>query len=125
MPKRRIDWLLHSNLGKRLVQAEKTDNLYKEAQFMIGVPMKEMEPETDSEELVLIQGIIDLYLEEEDRLVLLDYKTDAVGKDGEQVLVDRYKAQLDWYQRALEQMTGKNVKEKIIYSLSLGKAIYL
>lgn len=75
----------------------------------------------DSDELVLIQGIIDVWLEEEDGMVLIDYKTDHVS-DGE-ILVKRYKVQLDYYQRALEQMTGKRVKERIIYSLALQKEI--
>ena len=75
----------------------------------------------DSDEMVLIQGIIDVWLEEEDRMVLIDYKTDHVS-DGE-ILVKRYKVQLDYYQRALEQMTGKRVKERIIYSLALQKEI--
>ena len=75
----------------------------------------------DSDELVLIQGIIDVWMEEEDGMVLIDYKTDHVS-DGE-ILVKRYKVQLDYYQRALEQMTGKRVKERIIYSLSLHQEI--
>jgi len=33
--------------------------------------------------------------------------------------------QMDYYQRALEQMTGKKVKEKIIYSMALEKEIPL
>lgn len=125
LPEKKIAWFLQSEIGKRLLQAEKNGKLYKEAQFMIGVPMREMEPETESEELVLLQGVIDLYMEEEDGLVLLDYKTDRVEKGQEQVLIQRYQTQLDWYQRALEQMTGKKVKEKIIYSFTLGKAILL
>ena len=56
-----------------------------------------------------------------DGMVLIDYKTDHVS-DGE-ILVKRYKVQLDYYQRALEQMTGKRVKERIIYSLALQKEI--
>ena len=70
---------------------------------------------------MLIQGIIDVWLEEEGGMVLIDYKTDHVS-DGE-ILVKRYKVQLDYYQRALEQMTGKRVKERIIYSLALQKEI--
>lgn len=62
-----------------------------------------------------------IWLEEEDGMVLIDYKTDHVS-DGE-ILVKRYKVQLDYYQRALEQMTGKRVKERIIYSLALQKEI--
>ena len=71
----------------------------------------------------MVQGIIDMYFEEEDGLVIVDYKTDAV-KTAEE-LVKRYKLQLDLYARALEQITGKKVKEKWIYSFALGKEILL
>lgn len=113
---------LSSPLGKRLSLAQKEDRLKKEQQFVIGVPAREV-GDWDSGELVLIQGIIDAYLEEEDGLVLVDYKTDRVSK--EQALIDRYQIQMDYYKRALEQITGKRVKEKIIYSLTLKKEIRL
>ena len=72
---------------------------------------------------MLIQGIIDVYFEEEDGLVVADYKTDAVTQAEE--LVNRYRVQLDYYARALEQLTGKRVKEKIIYSFGLQREILL
>ena len=72
---------------------------------------------------MLVQGIIDAYFEEEGELVLVDYKTDRVSE--EQELTDRYKVQLDLYERALEQITGKKVKEKLIYSVSLRKTVRL
>ena len=73
----------------------------------------------------LIQGIIDLYFEEDGELVIVDYKTDRVkrGKAGAEELVSRYAVQLDYYAKALSQITGKTVKEKIIYSFTLGKAL--
>ena len=74
---------------------------------------------------MLVQGIIDVCLEEEDGLVLIDYKTDHVPEDGEAVLKERYRAQLDFYEKALVQMTGKPVKEKLIYSFALRKIIAL
>ena len=55
--------------------------------------------------------------------MLVDYKTDYVTSGQE--LVDRYKRQLEYYERALQQMTGKTVKEKIIYSLKLQEEICL
>jgi ATP-dependent helicase/nuclease subunit A len=125
LPLKRIEAFYTSDLGKRIAQAEREGNLYREAQFMMGVPMKEMEPETGSEELVLVQGVIDLYLEEADGLVLLDYKTDYIKKGGEAEFLSRYEGQLKWYKRALEQMTGKTVKEIILYSFFLGKAFHL
>lgn len=72
---------------------------------------------------MLVQGIIDVYFQEEDGLVVLDYKTDRVNRAEE--LTERYHAQLDYYGRALEQLTGKKVKEKVIYSFTLGETITL
>jgi ATP-dependent helicase/nuclease subunit A len=76
-----------------------------------------------SDDLVLIQGIIDVYFEEEDGIVLVDYKTDAVGELGEEELIRRYQEQIHYYERALNQLLDKTIKEKIIYSFSLGKEI--
>ena len=45
------------------------------------------------------------------------------GKAGEKELVKRYAIQLDYYAKALGQLTGKTVKEKIVYSFTLGKEI--
>ena len=74
---------------------------------------------------MLIQGIIDAYLDEEDGLVLIDYKTDYLQPGEEKKLTDRYGTQLEYYRRALTQMTGRRVKETIIYSMTLQKEIRL
>ena len=66
---------------------------------------------------MLIQGIIDVFFEEEDGLVLLDYKTDSVSSMKE--LWNRYETQLDYYGEALERLMGRPVKEKILYSFHL------
>lgn len=113
---------LNSPLGKRLSKAQQEKRLKKEQQFVIGIPAREMDI-GDSGELILIQGIIDAYMEEEDGLVLVDYKTDHINKGEEQVLIDRYRVQMDYYTRALEQMTGNKVKEAVIYSLALQKEV--
>lgn len=113
--------LLDSEIGMRMTKAAKKDCLYKERQFMIGVPMREVEQERDSDELVLIQGIIDLYFEEEDGIVIVDYKTDFIKQGEEKAFVMRYEPQLYYYKRALEQMTGKKVKEMYLYAFSRKK----
>lgn len=115
---------LSSPLGRRMSAAQAKGFLYKEQQFVIGIPAREMEV-CSSDELVLIQGIIDAYMEEEDGLVLIDYKTDHVVRGRESLLTERYGIQLEYYKRALEQMTGKKVTEKIIYSLTLQEEIVL
>lgn len=118
--------LLTSDVATRMRLALNNNVLYTEHQFIMGLRANEINKHMKSDELVLIQGIIDVYFEEDDELVLLDYKTDKVDPVyGESILVKRYSVQLDYYERALEQLTGKKVKERIIYSFDLEKEIRL
>ena len=77
----------------------------------------------DSDELVIVEGIMDAWFEDHGELVLMDYKTDYVEE--EETLRSHYSSQLDYYARALSQMTGKKVREKLIYSLTLGREILI
>lgn len=113
-----------SHLGRRMKEAQALGKCHKEQQFVMGIPAAEMGLGR-SKELVLVQGIIDAYLEEDQGLVLIDYKTDHVLPGHEQDLIDRYSKQLDYYQRALEQITGRQVTERLIYSITLQKEILL
>ncbi|MFP4697913.1 MAG: helicase-exonuclease AddAB subunit AddA [Eubacteriales bacterium] len=110
-------------LYKRMINAQKNNNLYKEKQFLLGIKACELDKCLKSDELVLIQGVIDCFFEGEEGIVLVDYKTDYVKERQEQILINRYNKQLQYYQKAIEQITGKTVKEKIIYSFSLNKEI--
>ena len=112
-----------SKVAERMRKAQIAGVLHKEQQFVMGVNASEVMKETDSDELILIQGIIDVYFEEEDGLVLLDYKSDLVSEEEE--LIRRYRVQLNYYKRALEQMLNRRVKEMLIYSLPLAKEIPL
>ncbi len=115
---------LESNLARRMAEAGEKNRLWREQPFVYGISADRLNKEGrefPAEETVLIQGIVDVFFEEEDGLVLADYKTDVV--DLEQTLVDRYRVQLDYYREALESLTGKKVKERILYSFHLGKEI--
>ena len=59
------------------------------------------------------------------KIVLVDYKTDFVRRGDEKKLIDRYHVQLEDYAQALERMTGRKVKERYIYSFTLGEAFSL
>ena len=107
--------------GRRMADAARNGKLYKEQPFVLSVDASEIYPEDCSGEKILVQGIIDVYFEEPDGLVVLDYKTDKVRNGNE--LKEKYHAQLDYYAQALEQLTEKPVKEKIIYSFTLGEEI--
>lgn len=112
---------LRTDIAERMKKCAKYGKLFKEQPFVLGVPAKEIYPEEKIEETLLIQGIIDVWLEEEDGLVVVDYKTDRV-KNGLE-LKAKYSGQLNYYGEALERLTEKKVKEKIIYSLFLQKEI--
>lgn len=60
-----------------------------------------------------------MFFVEEDGLVLLDYKTDSVRSMAE--LWNRYEAQMNYYQEALQKLMCRPVKERILYSFSLEK----
>ena len=57
----------------------------------------------------MIQGIIDVFWMEEDKIVLLDYKTDRVNTPQE--LLDRYETQLLLYAEALERVFSTKEKQ--------------
>ena len=118
-----IRQFLDSPLASRMRKAEEQEKLFKEKQFVFGIKANEVKEEFQSDELMLVQGIIDVYFEEEGELVLVDYKTDRIKEGEEQILISRYEVQLNYYQRALEQILQKKVKEKIIYSFALQKEI--
>lgn len=121
--KRKIVQFSNSVLGKRMAKAELEGNLYREQQFVLGVPASEIKESWSKEEIVLIQGIIDAFFYEDEAIILVDYKTDYVPDEQAEILVDKYKIQLDYYAQALERMTQKKVKEKILYSFWLQKGI--
>ena len=109
-----------SNIWQELKNAKK---IYKEKPFFINIPAKEIYGE-NLEEDILVQGIIDLYyINQQDEIILVDYKTDYVEKGKEHSLIEKYRVQLDLYKRALEETLRKKVSKVYIYSVYLGKEI--
>ena len=114
---------LADGVAKRMRTAEEAGKLYREQPFVLSLPANEVGEELPPTEHVLLQGVIDVYFEEDGELVLLDYKTDS--KVDEEELIKRYRAQLKYYAKALEKLEKKKVKEVLIYSFFLGKTIEL
>ena len=116
---------LDSPLGQLFAKAYKENTLYREQHFMQEVEYEKLFPVDggDTVEKVILQGIIDAFIMEEEGIILVDYKTDRV-KDGEE-LRNRYQKQIDLYSEALEQILGKKVKRRVLYSFSLGEEVDL
>lgn len=96
---------------------------WREMPFNLSMKLSELYNAEDlsGEDEILIQGVIDLYYETEEGLVLIDYKTDKLNSKEE--FIKRYRTQLDYYKRALETLTNKRVVKVVIYSFNLNEEI--
>ncbi|MDR0292632.1 MAG: UvrD-helicase domain-containing protein [Oscillospiraceae bacterium] len=74
-------------------------------------------------EKVLLQGVIDCFYETPEGVVLLDFKTDRVGRGGEWIRAERYKPQMEAYAAALAAMTGRVVAERVLIFLATGAEV--
>lgn len=108
-----------ANIGYRMWRAQRKHLLYREQPFVLGISASRLKDTFPEEEKVLIQGIIDVFFVEDEKLVLLDYKTDVI--ESTEKLWERYETQILYYQEALERLMRKSVKEKILYSFYLEK----
>ncbi len=97
-------------------------HIYREAPFVMSMPVSRLPEYGDSDREFVVHGIIDLYFEEEDGYVVVDYKTDRVYKSVSE-LADKYAVQLKLYAEAIEKNTGRKVRECIIYSFDRGEEI--
>ena len=110
-----------SQIGQDLKEAKE---IYKEKPFYLNISAKEIYEDQNLEENILVQGIIDLYyIDKNDNLILVDYKTDYVPEGKENELINKYNSQLSLYKTALEEALNRKVDKKYIYSIYLGKAL--
>ena len=122
IPLEKVRKFLGTSIAGRMAVAAAAGCLFLEQPFVMGdLPEKIFGDGSASEEMLLVQGIIDVFFEEEDGIVLLDYKTDRVREAEE--LIRRYRRQLELYGEALERTRGKRVKERYLYSFALGETI--
>lgn len=88
-----LDFFETSELGQ-LIQ-ENVDKIYREAPFAM------LKEDPESGENFVVRGIVDAYLVLEDRIILLDYKTDKYTNSQE--IKERYQGQMALYAEALSK----------------------
>jgi len=108
-----------SEIGKRILKVYKNGGMvHRELPFYTSISAKEVKEDLLDEsinEKVRLQGVIDLFFEEDGEIVLVDYKTDYVKDNIEEEMKKKYKIQLDYYTEALEKITGKKIKSRYLY----------
>ena len=109
-----------SGLARRMLQSEL---LMREKQFTVEVPVTRLYAgmEDFADEKVLIQGIADCAFLEDGKLVVVDYKTDRLETEAQ--FTEKYAGQVRIYKEALEQCTGYEVKQTLLYSFYLSREI--
>jgi len=126
----RVDKLIKffkTNLGLRMIKAYGQNVLKREMPFHMEISSTDIDKtlpiEIYGDEKIILQGIIDCYFEEDGQIILVDYKTDFVKNGDVAPLVEKYKAQLDYYAKALKGALKKEVKERYLYLFSVDEAI--
>ena len=143
---RKITRFIKSDIGKRLLKAKYVKREFK---FSLLCPAEQFFP-GGGDDNILLQGVIDCFFEEDGAkgddaqevgaqevgakedgakedgaLIVVDFKTDHVTADTLEDKVKYYAPQLAAYAAALERITGKRVKERVIYFFSQDKGITL
>lgn len=108
-----------SPLGETVLQ--KSNQVKREVPFSYLLPVAKLYKQSDLEEHVLIQGVVDSMIEEEDAITLIDYKTDKIEgryanwEAAEKVMKERYQIQIKLYAEAIQAITGKKVSNAYLY----------
>ena len=112
--------LFASKLGQRVLAA---DALRREFKFSLLIDAGELLGTEPGEEL-LLQGVVDCFLEEEGQLTIIDYKTDRLRSRSEaEARAALYAPQLRAYAAALTRICRKSVRECALYFLSVGETV--
>lgn len=101
-----------SDIGKRVLRSDK---VFREAPFEIEVPLNQV-TNINSSEKIILQGIIDCYFYEDDKIVLVDYKTDFCDDINE--IKEKYRQQIQLYSLAIKKITKKSIKNRFLYLFS-------
>ena len=119
---RAIVGLFASPLGRRMLAAPV---LRREFKFSLLCDASDFFPVAPGEQ-VLLQGVVDCYLEEDGVITVIDYKTDRVRTRAEAIERAKvYAPQLRAYARALRRICGKPVGQCLLYFLNAGETVEL
>ncbi len=114
------EWIMAfftTDLGRRL---QKSKNVLREFKFSILEDGKLLDEDLAGEKL-LLQGVVDCCLMEDDGLTVLDFKTDNVRPGQEEAKANHYAPQVQTYGKALSKIWEKPVKKLLLYFFRTGR----
>ena len=108
---------LRSDLAARIRKSKQVEREYR---FSLLRPVRDFSS-LDADDSVLLQGVVDCFFEEDGELVVVDFKTDRIGRTQIEERAEHYRPQLEAYSMALMRVMGKKVREKVLYFFSVGE----
>lgn len=118
-------WILRlsmTDIFEKMVMAQKENRLFREKVFTQSVSVDY--PKNNEEDRMILMGVVDAFIiDENGDIIIIDYKTDYVTEDTLDSLVEKYRIQLDTYEKALEGISGRNVIAKYIYPFRIGRFV--
>jgi len=115
-----------SELGRMALNVENV--VWCEWPFTFALPASEFTDSSDkrqatSDELIVVQGIIDMLVQSPQGLAVIDFKTDNVNTEQAQERAMVYREQLELYSRAASAILKSKILGKWLYFLTPGCAI--
>lgn len=117
----KIEGFFRSELGRRILQARR---VRREAGFNQLISAARLAATAGApDEALLLQGVIDLFFEEEDGLVVVDYKTDYITAANRSELIEQYRLQVAAYCQALAAIENRPVKAGYLYFFHIEESV--
>jgi ATP-dependent helicase/nuclease subunit A len=108
-----------TDIGQKL---RNSDKVLREFKFSILDDGENYDPALQGEQ-ILLQGVVDCALIEEDGITVVDFKTDRVTEETLPQRLAHYRPQVLAYASALERIYEKPVKASLLYFFRLGKFV--
>lgn len=106
-------------VGRKVRQCEQ---VLREFKFSILDDTKKYYSDVPGEQ-ILLQGVVDCAIIEEDGIIVIDFKTDYVTEDTISDTAERYRVQVCAYAAALKRIYQKPVKSAMLYFFSMNQFV--
>ncbi|MCI8423550.1 MAG: helicase-exonuclease AddAB subunit AddA [Lawsonibacter sp.] len=95
----------------------------REFKFSLLVPARDYFPEGEFGEMVLLQGVVDVWFEDKGGLTVVDFKSDRISTGGELARSQEYRSQMMAYGRALSAILGRPVNRMVLWFFATGQGV--
>lgn len=108
-----------SPFGRHLCES---DHVLREFKFSILDDAEKYFPSSSGEN-ILLQGVVDCAIIEDDGITVLDFKTDWVTEETLMSVVEKYRSQVSVYTNALSRIYQKPIKSAFLYFFSMNRLV--